>query len=89
MTILMVSHDAERIAEFSDRVAVLHKGRIQRVDEPLAIFEDAELLREAGLGPPQVTEAALQLNAALGTDLHFVTLSGAEEQLRADLGGGV
>jgi len=84
-TILMVSHDAERIAEFADRVAVLWQGHIARVDSPLAVFEDTELLEQAGLEAPQVTEVAAGLNRRYGTHFHFTRLDRAAWQLAQDL----
>lgn len=85
MSILMVSHDAEHIAEFADRVAVLWQGHIARVDSPLAVFEDEELLEQAGLDAPQVTEVAAGLNRRYGTRFHFARLDSAEQQLVQDL----
>ncbi len=40
MTLLMVTQDAERVAQFADRLAILHGGRIICHDEPLRVFED-------------------------------------------------
>jgi len=85
MTIVMASQDAEHVAEFSDRVAILWAGRIARVDEPLAVFEDTPLLEEAGLAAPQVTQIALRLNETHRTHYHFVRLDEAHRTLAADL----
>lgn len=82
MTIVMVSHDAEHVAQFSDRVAVLWEGRIARLDTPRRIFEDAELLAQTGLCAPQVAEAALALNRRYGTRYHFIRLDEAIETLQ-------
>ena len=48
MTIVMVSGDAERVAQFSDRVAVLWEGRIARADTPAAVFHDTDLVAASG-----------------------------------------
>lgn len=85
MTIVMVSHDAEHVAQFSDRVAVLWEGRIVRLDTPQHIFEDAELLAQTGLCAPQVAEAALMLNRRYGTRYHFIRLDEAIETLQGHL----
>ena len=82
MTIVMVSHDAEHIAQFSDRVAVLHEGCIARVDSPQRVFADADLLDGAGLSAPQVTEVARMLNRRHGTRHAFTRLDEAIEALR-------
>ena len=88
MTIVMVSQDAERLAEFSDRLAVMWQGRMARIDAPLRIFEDVRLLQQVGIGAPQVSELALSLNREYGTGYHFAVLADAERTLRRDLARG-
>ncbi len=85
MTIVMASQDSEQVAEFSDRVAVLHDGTLARVDEPHVVFADGELLRAAGLGAPQVTEAALRLARHLPSGAVPVRLEEAVTRLRPPL----
>ncbi|MBC7236891.1 MAG: ATP-binding cassette domain-containing protein [Chloroflexi bacterium] len=82
MTIVMVTQDAERVAQFADRVAVLWEGRVARHDEPLRIFEDRSLLADVGIAPPAVTELAVALNDRYGSSLHFIHLDEAESTLR-------
>jgi energy-coupling factor transport system ATP-binding protein len=84
-TIVMASHDAEQVAEFADRVAVMAEGRIVRADEPRRVFADAKLLASAGLAAPQVCEVALGLNRRLGTRFSFATLDQAARALQGDL----
>jgi energy-coupling factor transport system ATP-binding protein len=88
MTIVMVSHDAERIAEFASRVAVLWQGRIVRADAPGRVFEDAALLAEVGIAAPQVSEVAVALNQRMGSALRFTLLDEAVQALAHELGGG-
>jgi len=83
MTIVMVSHDAERVAEFSDRVAVIVDGRIARCDPPVDVFYDADLLDRAGLAPPQVCELASQLNTWSGRRDRYTLLVEAAQTLSA------
>jgi hypothetical protein len=64
---------------------VLWQGHFARVDSPLAVFEDEELLEQAGLDAPQVTEVAAGLNRRYGTRFHFARLDSAEQQLVQDL----
>jgi len=85
MTILMVSHDAEQIAEYADRVAVLADGRIVAADTPQAVFGDEQLLIRAGIGAPQVSQIARLLREPLGTNWQFTRLAEAESALRDDL----
>ena len=88
MTIVMVSQNAEHVAEFSDRLAVMWHGRIARHDVPRRVFEDAEFLEEVGIAAPQVTELALALNGAYGSTYDFMRIEEAERALAHDLGKG-
>jgi len=93
MTILMVSHDADQVAQFSDRIAILWQGRIALCDSPQRVFAASGLLNQAGLAVPQVSELGAELNWRLGTRHDFVRLDQAAEALSRDLdehaGGGV
>ncbi len=77
ITIIMVEQEAERIAEFSDRVAVMHEGKIAMVGAPPAVFSQVDLMHEIGLGVPQVSELAACLNARCGTDYTFTLFEDA------------
>jgi energy-coupling factor transporter ATP-binding protein EcfA2 len=92
MTIVMVSGDAERVAQFSDRVAVLWEGRIARADEPAAVFHDADLVAASGIAVPQVSAVAATLNHERGEGrahaYRFVRLDEAAAVLRCDLDAG-
>ncbi len=85
MTIVMVEHEAEQIAAFSDRVAVLCAGRIEMVDAPARIFARADRLHEIGLWAPQVSELAGALNGQLQTHYQFSLLDEAHRALRPAL----
>ena len=86
MTIIMVEHDSEKVAEFADRVAILHEGRIACAGEPQRVFAgEADLLWEAGVAMPQVSELARTLNARCGTRFAFTTLDEAAAALRDEL----
>ena len=87
-TIVMVSQDAERVAEFSDRVAIMWDGRIIRLDAPSRIFADTDLLEQVGIAAPQVTELAVALNQKYGTQYQFTLLDDAERALALDLARG-
>jgi energy-coupling factor transport system ATP-binding protein len=77
ITIVLVEQEAEKIAAFSDRVAVLHEGRIAMVDVPQAIFGQVDLMHEIGLGVPQVSELAACFNARCGTRYTFTMFEDA------------
>lgn len=85
MTIVMVSQDAEQVAEFADRVALLVEGEIVQVDTPQRLFRDAALLERAGVSQPQVAQVATMLNQRLGTAFSFVRYEPAVDALTRDL----
>jgi len=86
MTILMVSHNAEQIAQFADRLAIMIDGRIVRDEAPRALLCDADLLREAGLAPPQVTAVAQKLNTRDGGRRQWIRLDEARSALQPQRG---
>ena len=62
-TILMISHYIEE-AVYSDRVLLIHDGRILAQGKPREILTDPEQLRQAGLTPPMPVRAYHDLKAA-------------------------
>ncbi len=71
MTIIMVEHESERIAEFSDRVIVLSDGSAKIVDTPANVFSRATEMQALGLSVPQVSELAHRLNRRNNTNYVF------------------
>lgn len=61
ITVVMVEHKSEQLAQFADRIALLRNGEIKVVAEPTRFFAEKELLAEAGIDPPQVTELTYDL----------------------------
>jgi len=61
MTVILVSHASEEMAEFVDCVAILANGEFVDIDVPDRIFARADLLRQYALRPPQVTSFYIQL----------------------------
>lgn len=55
MTIILVSHSMEDVAEYVDRILVMNKGRVMYDDVPKEIFKHYKELEEIGLSAPQVT----------------------------------
>lgn len=76
-TIIMVEHEVERIAEFSDRVVVLHEGRVELEGTPTEVFSQIDLMHDIGLAVPQVSELADCLNRRRGTRFFFLGLEEA------------
>lgn len=55
ITVVLVSHSMEDIANLVDKVLVMNKGEIAFFDTPRNVFREAETLEKIGLGVPQVT----------------------------------
>ncbi|HBK86382.1 MAG TPA: energy-coupling factor transporter ATPase, partial [Firmicutes bacterium] len=61
MTVILVSHSMEDIARVATRLIVLAGGQVIADGTPRAVFAQAKMLTEVGLGVPQVTELMLAL----------------------------
>jgi energy-coupling factor transporter ATP-binding protein EcfA2 len=81
MTIVMVEQESEKIAEFSDRVLVLHEGKVALVDTPDQVFAQVEWMHEIGLAVPQVSELAHLFNTRRNASYVFTSLEGAYQAL--------
>lgn len=55
ITIILVSHSMEDVAEYVDRIIVMNKGKVMYDDVPKEVFKHYVELEEVGLGAPQVT----------------------------------
>ena len=64
VTIIFVSHSMEDIANLANKVLVLSQGKILFQGEPRELFQQAEILKVAGLEPPPVTQLVQKLNDA-------------------------
>lgn len=60
-TVVCVTHDMPLLAAFSDRVLVLHDGRIAADGSPRTVLSDRALMTATRLRPPQVTELSLAM----------------------------
>ncbi len=74
MTVVLVSHSMNEIAQVASRLIVLHQGRVFADGPPRVVFAEAKQLRNIGLGAPQVTEL-LQALGERGLSLPPVALS--------------
>lgn len=55
MTIILVSHSMEDVAEYADRIIVMNKGKVAFDDTPEEVFKYYKELEAMGLAAPQVT----------------------------------
>jgi len=65
-TVIMVDHNIEKIAEYVNKVLVLHEGKVIEYDETNKVFQNKEKLNAYNVRIPQITDAALQLKEQLG-----------------------
>lgn len=56
ITIILIEHNAEEIADHADRIMVLDKGKILFLGKPKEVFRNYSSLMNLGLQVPQVTE---------------------------------
>lgn len=62
ITVILVSHSMEDIANLVDRIVVMSEGKIVLTDTPRNVFRQADLLFSIGLGVPQVTKLVNELS---------------------------
>lgn len=55
ITIVLVSHDMEDVADCASRVVVLNEGEVYRDGTPYEVFKDYESLEKIGVTAPQIT----------------------------------
>ena len=60
-TIILVTHDMRLVAEYVDRVLVMHEGRILVQGSPREAFQRAQELARAQIKPPQVMQLGQRL----------------------------
>ncbi len=82
MTILLVSHSMDDVAEYVDRIIVMNHGKVMFDDVPKAVFQHHEELEQIGLSAPQVTYICHRLKEqGLDVDTDVTTLSEAVDSI--------
>ncbi len=74
-TVLLVSHSMEDVAEFTDKLLVMNKGRLFCYDDTPKVFRRAQELRGLGLRVPQIAsvmDALRERGFDLPLDLYTV-----------------
>ena len=87
ITIILVSHSMEDVADYVERIIVMNKGRVAFDAEPREVFSHYKELEEIGLAAPQVTYCMQELKAAgfdVSTDI--TTLEEAKNEILKALG---
>jgi len=81
-TVILVSHSMEDVARLAKRLVVMHKGKVVADGPVREVFRMTDLLKEVGLGVPQVTEVMHEL-ARRGKDVRTDVLT--VEEAKAEL----
>lgn len=83
ITIILVSHSMDDVAEFANRLLVMHEGRLVYDDTPRNVFANEAELEAMGLSVPEVTKIMHMLkDAGVPVRQDAITI---EEGLRACL----
>lgn len=61
-TVIIVTHDVEFVAESAPRVVLMQEGKIIVDDEAEKVLTNPEILAQAAIVPPQITQIFLQLS---------------------------
>lgn len=87
MTILLVSHSMEDVAEYVDRILVMNRGRVMLDGTPKEVFSHYRELEEVGLAAPQVTYILNSLREkGLAVDTTATTIEEATATILQALG---
>ncbi len=82
ITVILVSHSMEDVADYVDRIMVMNDGELQYDDEPKNIFVHSDELEAIGLSAPQVTYIMKDLAAAgFDVDISAITVAEARESI--------
>ncbi len=63
MTVVLVSHSMEDVAEYADKLLVMNQGELLYYDTPKEVFRHAAELEACGLSVPEITYFAHELKA--------------------------
>lgn len=87
ITVILVSHSMEDVANYVDRIMVMNDGVLTFDDAPKVIFSHYKELEEIGLAAPQVTYIMQDLkNAGLDVDTSVITVDEAKKEILKALG---
>lgn len=82
ITVILVSHSMDDVAEYVERILVMNRGRLMYDGEPREVFAHYKELEEVGLAAPQVTYIMHQLKEkGLDVDVNATTIDEAAESI--------
>ncbi len=82
ITVILVSHSMDDVADYVERIIVMNKGRVAFDDVPVNVFAHYKELEEIGLAAPQVTYVMQELaKAGFNVDAKATTMEQAKNQI--------
>ncbi len=82
ITVILVSHSMEDVAEYVDRLIVMDKGRIAYDDTPVNVFRNVRELEEIGLAAPEISYIMQDLRqAGLNVAQDILTVDEAADEI--------
>ena len=82
ITIILVSHSMDDVADYVDRIIVMNKGKVTFDDVPKEVFRHRQELEAIGLAAPQVTYVMQELKASgFDVDIDVTTLDEAKNEI--------
>ena len=82
ITVILVSHSMEDVAEYVDRIIVMNGGKVMYDDVPRKVFQYYKELEEVGLAAPQVTYIMHALKQqGLNVDVNATTIDEATQEI--------
>lgn len=90
ISIILVSHSMEDIANYVERIIVMDKGNVVLSGDKYAVFKEVKLLEDMGLGVPQIAKICFLLEEKGFKFNHaMTTLDEAVNALLPQLKGGI
>lgn len=82
ITVILVSHSMDDVADYVERIIVMNKGRVAFDDVPVNVFSHYKELEEIGLAAPQVTYVMQELaKAGFSVDSQATTMEQAKNEI--------
>lgn len=82
ITVILVSHSMEDVAEYVDRIIVMNKGQVAMDGTPSHVFARYKELEQIGLAAPQVTYVMNELDEnGIKLDTTATTVEEAKEEI--------
>lgn len=82
MTVILVSHSMEDVAQYVSRMIVMNQGQIVYDDAPVRVFGHYKELEAIGLAAPQVTYLLHEMReAGFAVDTGAATVADAKREI--------